>query len=217
MPDDFDASMRRLPVYLLLDCSGSMNGEPITAVDIGVKYLLTELQGDPQALETVWMSVITFSSSAQQVVPLTELSKFVQPSISASGSTALGEALNLLSSCIAKEVRQTTAQQKGDWKPLIFLMTDGEPTDAWEQAADRIRKLRPGNLIACGAGPNVNANTLKRITEIVVMMNSYTPDTFKAFFKWVSASVTTASQKIVEKPDSPIDLPPMPNQIQLVP
>ena len=51
---------RRLPVYLLLDCSGSMMGEPIEAVRQGVKALLSELKGDPQALETAYLSVITF-------------------------------------------------------------------------------------------------------------------------------------------------------------
>jgi len=217
MAEELEAGMRRLPVYMLLDCSGSMSGEPIEAVKQGVKYLLSELRGDPQALETVWLSVITFDSSARQVVPLTDLTKFKEPQINASGSTALGEALSLLSSSIDKEVRKTTPSQKGDWKPLIFLMTDGEPTDSWERPADNIKNRRPGNIIACGAGSGVNVNTLKRITETVVMMQNYSPDTFKAFFKWVSASVTTASQKVATKGDAPIDLPPPPPQIQIVP
>ena len=55
---------RRLPVYLLLDCSGSMVGEPIEAVKNGVKHLLEELKGSPQALETAYISVITFDSTA---------------------------------------------------------------------------------------------------------------------------------------------------------
>jgi len=212
-----DENVRRLPVYLLLDCSGSMTGEPIEAVRQGIKYLLSELNSDPQAIETVWLSVISFDSTARQVVPLTELSKFKEPKLSASGTTSLGEALTLLLNCIDKEVRKTTKDQKGDWKPLIFLMTDGEPTDNWQGPADNVKKSRPGNLIACGAGPNVNANTLKRITEIVVMMNDYTPETFKAFFQWVSASVTTTSQKVAVKGDGPVDLPTPPPQIQIVP
>ena len=72
--------IRRLPVYLLLDCSGSMMGEPIEAVRQGVKALLSELKGDPQALETAYLSVITFDSSARQVIPLTELMQFQEPS-----------------------------------------------------------------------------------------------------------------------------------------
>ena len=215
MNDEMD--VRRLPVYLLLDCSGSMSGEPIEAVRQGVKYLLAELRGDPQALESVSLSVITFDSSARQVSPLTELATFREPKLDANGSTALGEALTLLGSCIDREVRKTTKDQKGDYKPLVFLMTDGEPTDNWERPADAIRSRRPGNIIACGTGSSVRAETLKRITETVVMMNNYAPDTFKAFFRWVSQSVTTASQKVAAKPESAIDLPPVPPQIQIVP
>ena len=56
--------MRRLPVYLLLDTSGSMHGEPIEAVKNGVQTLLTTLKQDPYALETAYVSVITFDSTA---------------------------------------------------------------------------------------------------------------------------------------------------------
>ena len=71
--------MRRLPVYLLLDTSGSMYGEPIEAVKNGVQTLISTLRGDPYALETAYISIITFNSVAQQVTPLTELSAFQQP------------------------------------------------------------------------------------------------------------------------------------------
>ena len=70
--------MRRLPVYLLLDTSGSMYGEPIEAVKNGVQTLISTLRGDPYALETAYISIITFNSTAQQVTPLTELSAFQQ-------------------------------------------------------------------------------------------------------------------------------------------
>ena len=88
--------MRRLPVYLLLDTSGSMYGEPIEAVKNGVQTLISTLRSDPYALETAYISIITFNTSAQQLTPLTELAAFQQPNIDASGCTALGEALNLL-------------------------------------------------------------------------------------------------------------------------
>jgi uncharacterized protein YegL len=82
--------MRRLPVYLLLDTSGSMSGEPIEAVKNGVQVLVSTLRQDPYALETACISVITFESNAQQLVPLTDLSSFQQPSLSAGGGTSLG-------------------------------------------------------------------------------------------------------------------------------
>lgn len=87
--------MRRLPVYLLLDTSGSMYGEPIEAVKNGVQTLVSTLRSDPYALETAYISIITFNSSAQQITPLTELAAFKQPNIDASGCTVLGGALEL--------------------------------------------------------------------------------------------------------------------------
>src|SRR5437667_12247941 len=91
---------RRLPVYLVLDVSGSMTGEPIEACRQGVKALLADLRSDPQALETAYLSVITFHNTAQQVCPLTELTTFTEPTLAATGTTALGEALKLLDRCL---------------------------------------------------------------------------------------------------------------------
>lgn len=83
--------MRRLPVYLLVDTSGSMHGEAIEAVRNGLQVLVSALRQDPYALETAYLSVITFSSNAQQVTPLTELMNFQVPHIEANGTTAMGE------------------------------------------------------------------------------------------------------------------------------
>jgi uncharacterized protein YegL len=202
---------RRLPVYLMLDCSGSMTGEPIEACRQGVRALLSDLRGDPQALETAYLSVITFDNSARQVCPLTELTSFVEPTLAATGSTAMGEALTLLEQCLDREVRKATPTQKGDWKPLVFLMTDGQPTDSWEAAADRIKNRRLGNVIACAAGPGANPTMLKRITDSVVELSNLQPDQLKAFFKWVSSSIRTTSQKLDLTPvDSGTNLPPPP-------
>ena len=132
--------MRRLPVYLLLDTSGSMYGEPIEAVKNGVQTLISTLRSDPYALETAYISIITFNSSAQQVTPLTELAAFQQPNIDASGCTALGGALELLSQKIDTEITKTTAEVKGDWRPLVFIMTDGEPTDSMTKGLDEFKK-----------------------------------------------------------------------------
>lgn len=210
---------RRLPVYLLLDCSGSMSGEPIEAVRQGVRALVSDLRGDPQAVETAYLSVITFSSSANQVCPLTELLAFQEPNLDASGSTSLGEALKLLERCLDKEVRKSTPNQKGDWKPLVFLMTDGQPTDSWEMAADRIKQKKVGNIIACAAGAGADSSLLKRITEVVVEITNLQPEALKAFFKWVSSSIKTTSQSVaqVTADAGPVNLPPPPPQIQIVP
>lgn len=211
--------MRRLPVYLLLDTSGSMYGEPIEAVRNGVQVLISTLRSDPYALETAYLSIITFDNSAKQITPLTELSAFQQPNIDANGCTALGEALELLANRVDAEVTKTTAEVKGDWKPLVFIMTDGEPTDNLNKGLAEFKKRKFGTVVACAAGAGANTNTLKQITENVVSLDTADSGTIKAFFKWVSASISTGSMKVEEagqEMNSLSELPPPPAEVNIV-
>lgn len=210
--------MRRLPIYLLLDCSGSMMGEPIAAVQTGLQNLVATLRQDPYALETAYISVITFDSEARQTVPLTELSQFNPPTLSATGTTAMGAALTLLSERIEAEVTKTTADTKGDWKPVVFLMTDGTPTDNLTPGIDALKRIKLGTFVACAAGPGAETKELSRITEIVVRLDTADSNTIKAFFKWVSASISTSSQKVENNKEVQglSDLPPPPPELNMV-
>lgn len=211
--------MRRLPVYLLLDTSGSMYGEPIEAVKNGVQTLVSTLRNDPYALETAYISIITFNTTAQQDVPLTELSAFQQPNITAGGCTSLGEALTLLSQKIKSEVTKTTAEVKGDWRPLVFIMTDGEPTDDINAGLATFKQQKCGIVVACAAGQGANTNTLKQITENVVQLDTADSASIKAFFKWVTASVSTTSKSVEDtgcEKTSMSELPPPPAEVNVV-
>ena len=211
--------MRRLPVYLLLDTSGSMYGEPIEAVRNGVNVLVATLRQDPYALETAYLSIITFDSTAKQITPLTELASFQPPVINANGCTALGEALSLLASCVEKEVTKTTAEVKGDWKPLVFIMTDGVPTDNLSKGLNDFKNKKFGTVVACAAGAGADTNTLKQITENVVSLDTADSATIKSFFQWVSASISTGSMKVEETGSdvgSLSELPPPPAEVNIV-
>ncbi len=211
-------SLRRLPVYLLLDCSSSMIGQPIEQVRQGLRALLNDLNTEPMAIETVYLSVITFHNTAQQLIPLTELMQFKEPQIQASGTTALGAALRLLKASLDKEVRKNTEEQKGDWKPLVFLMTDGMPTDAWETVAHELKQQNRVNLIAFAAGPGADVANLKRMTDIVLKSEELSPGTLKAFFQWMSQSILRTDKSVQTiASETMIDLPPPPPQIQIVP
>ncbi|WP_182419998.1 VWA domain-containing protein [Bartonella sp. HY038] len=211
--------MRRLPVYLLLDCSSSMYGEPIEAVKNGVQTLLMTLKQDPYALETAYISVITFGSNARQTVPLTDLLSFNLGQLTATGTTALGEALSLVAAKIGSEVRKTTADVKGDWRPLIFLMTDGAPTDDWRKGLSDFKAAKTGIVVACAAGHDADTKVLKEITEIVLQLDTADSSSIKSFFKWVSASVAVGSQKVEAGKKEILgldDLPPPPSVVNVV-
>ena len=211
--------MRRLPVYLLLDTSGSMHGEPIEAVKNGVEILVSSLRQDPYALETAYLSIITFDTQAKQLMPLTEIAMFQPPQLQATGTTQFGEALALLADKIDQEVQKTTHDTRGDWKPLVFIMTDGAPTDDWTKGLARLKQAKTGMIIACAAGHNADTSILKQITEVVVELATADSNTIKAFFKWVSASISTGSQKVDARQKEVAglnDLPPQPPKVNVV-
>lgn len=210
--------MRKLPVYLLLDTSGSMFGEPMEAVKNGMQMLLSSLRQDPYALETVHLGVITFDNSAKQLSPLTELSAFQMPSLKAGGQTSMGEALELLCERVDAEVAKTTPEKKGDWKPLVFMMTDGAPTDDIAKGIEEMKKRKFGMVVACAAGKDANVPLLRKITESVVRLDNLENESIKAFFKWVSASVSAGSIKVdsggeVRDLD---ELPPPPEEVIII-
>lgn len=211
--------MRRLPVYLLIDISGSMSGEPIEAVKNGLQTMQTALRKDPHALEQAFVSLITFESIATQIVPLTEVVKFQIPTINAGGGTALGDALGLLAKCAEQEVVKSTSEQKGDWKPLVFIMTDGEPTDNIDAGLAAFQEVRWGVVVACAAGAHANKDVLRRIAgENVIQLDTADSNSIAAFFKFVSASISASSKKVDSGAEtgSLSELPPPPPEISLV-
>jgi uncharacterized protein YegL len=211
--------MRRLPVYLLLDTSGSMSGEPIEAVKNGLKTLHSALRKDPQAIETAFISVITFSSTATQIIPLTEIAAFKPPNISASGLTSMGAALDLVCSCAEREINKGTAEEKGDWKPLVFILTDGMPTDNIEPGLAKFKAGKWGMVLACAAGKDLDTSVLSRIAgENVISLSTCDSNSLGAYFKFLSKSISTTSKKIDSgvEIDSMSQLPPLPPEISLL-
>lgn len=192
--------MRRLPIYFLIDVSESMVGDPIIQVEKGMRNLIQELRTDPYALETVFVSVIIFAGKAKVLSPLTELYKFYPPQFPVGGGTSLGSALNCLMDDIDKSVQKTTVEVKGDWKPIVFLFTDGTPTDNPQSAFNRwnTRYRRNANLVCISIGDNTDTNMLGQISENILRLNDTGEQSFKAFFKWVTASIKSTSASVTD-------------------
>jgi uncharacterized protein YegL len=192
-----------------------MTGEPLLAVQNGLEMLIKALRKDPQALETAYISIIEFNSEARQVEKLKELTEFQVPTLKVSGATAMGASLSLLTQCIREEV---LVEGRRDWKPMIFLLTDGIPTDNLQKGIDDLSKINIGTFVACAAGSGAKIETLKKITNLIVTLDEANTDSISSFFKWVSASISISSQKVEQgnEVDGFGELPPPPKEINII-
>ncbi|UTA66917.1 MULTISPECIES: VWA domain-containing protein [Emticicia] len=210
--------MRRLPVYFLLDTSGSMYGEPIQALNNALIGMLNALRSDAQALDSLWLSMITFDREVKELMPLTELALFQLPEITCpqSGPTHTGKALEMLYEKTKKEVIKGTETQKGDWKPLLFIFTDGKPNDLmlYREMIPKIKSLNFGAIVCCAAGSMADDSLLKELTPDVVHLDNADSTTLKQFFKWVSETIEQGNKS--QGTGESVALPPPPSEINLV-
>jgi uncharacterized protein YegL len=210
--------MRRLPVYFLLDTSGSMYGEPIQALNNAMSSMVNTLRADAQAADSLWISIITFDREVKEIVPLTELAAFQLPEITCpeSGPTMTGLALETLYAKVATDVKKGTSEQKGDWKPLLFLFTDGKPSDIqlYKQMVPKIKASNFGAIIGCAAGGLADDSLLKELTNDVVHLDNADTATLKQFFKWVSTTIEQGNKS--QGTGETVALPPPPTDIILV-
>lgn len=210
--------MRRLPVYFLLDTSGSMNGEPIQALNNALSGMINTLRSDAQSADTLWISIITFDREVNEIVPLTELPSFQLPEIVCpqSGPTNTGKALEMLYEKVQMEVRKGTPTQKGDWKPLLFIFTDGKPSDLqlYEEMIPKIKSIQFGAIVGCAAGYLADNSKLLALTDNVVHLDTADSTTLKHFFKWVSETIEQGNKSMGTAENVP--LPPPPSEIHVV-
>ena len=171
----------KLPVYLVLDASGGMMGEPIATLEAGVENFVNELKQNPIALETVYISIITYGSCAKQIVPLTEISEFKMPSIRPAGTVALGDALLLLDKKIDSEVIKD--RKRGDRNPLVFIFSFRDPTDNWLKGLAEFRKQKTDLVVACAGGQEIVAKVFKQITTDVEQLDTVDSMGIKECFK----------------------------------
>ena len=129
----------RCACFLLLDTSGSMQGAPIAQLNSGLQSFKDELQSDALAAKRVEIAILTFGGDPRLVSDFTDAASFDPPQLSAAGLTPMGagiwDALGRLSA------RKDMYRSNGIayYRPWVFLITDGEPSDDYQSAAKEVR------------------------------------------------------------------------------
>jgi uncharacterized protein YegL len=180
----------RCPCLLLLDTSGSMAGQPIAELNAGLQTLQQALQSDTLAMQRVELAVITFGP-VQVHAEFHTADGFAPPMLSTTGLTPMGEAimrgLDLL------EARKQAYKQAGVsyFRPWVFLITDGGPTDAWHAAAQRVRAGEDSKAIAFFAVgvSGANMQTLAQICSPNRPPLRLAGLQFRELFQWLSNSL----------------------------
>ena len=137
--DDFAINPEpRLPCVLLLDVSASMQGRPIAELNEGIRLYKSELLADPLAAKRVEVAVVMFGEEVRTVSDFTTAERFEPPTLRADGSTPMGAAINLGLALVLQRKVAYRANGIPYFRPWIFLITDGAPTDEWRYAARKV-------------------------------------------------------------------------------
>jgi uncharacterized protein YegL len=192
--DDFALNPEpRCPCLLLLDVSSSMSGEPITELNEGLKAFRDELLADPLASKRVEVACITFGP-VHVATEFETAGVFQPPWLRALGETPMGAAIK--SGVELVRLRKEAYRSNGIafYRPWIFLITDGEPTDAWTEAAKKVKEGEASKAFAFFAVGVKGANmaVLKQISVREPLKLKGVR--FRGLFQWLSNSMKSISR-----------------------
>jgi uncharacterized protein YegL len=200
----------RCPCVLLLDTSGSMQGEPIEALNQGLLSLKDELIKNSLASRRVEVAIITFDSHINVVQDFVTADQFNPPILTAQGLTTMGAGIHKALDIIQERKSQYRSNGIAYYRPWVFMITDGEPQGELDhvvdQASQRLQGDEANKRVAFFTVGVENAN-MTRLNQISVR----TPLKLKGLnfiemFVWLSASMSAVSHSQV---DEQVALPPI--------
>ena len=202
----------RCPCVLLLDTSGSMSGSRIEQLNQGLRVFQQDIRQDELARRRCEIAIITFGyggvQTAQNFVTADE---FQAPKLVAGGNTPMGEAIDRGLELLRARKDAYRENDISFYRPWVFLITDGEPTDeVWEAAALRAHLEYEKNGLSFFAVGVEGAN-MEKLRRIAVP--EYPPVVleglkFVEFFRWLSRSEKNISHSTV---GDQVPLPPVEN------
>jgi uncharacterized protein YegL len=186
----------RCPCVLLLDNSGSMSGSKIKQLNAGLKQFQEELASDPLAAKRVELAIISFGPVRVQQNFITA-DQFTAPRLEVEGGTPMGEAIMEALELIKLRKQQYQANGVAYYRPWIFMITDGAPTDSWKGAAKAVHAAEKSKAVAFFPVGVDGADF-----EVLQQISPRTPIklrglAFRELFQWLSNSLSTVSKSKV--------------------
>lgn len=199
----------RCPCVLLLDTSGSMNGEPINSLNQGLQTFKENLNQDALAQMRVEVAIVTFDSEVKVACDFVTADQFDPPILTAQGLTFTGSAIHKALDLVQARKAQYRAHGIAYYRPWVFLITDGQPTgepDAvLEQARQRIFQDETDKRVAFFA-VGVEGADMQQLGQLVVRTPLKLKGlSFREMFTWLSVSMQRVSHS---RPDEQVSLPP---------
>ena len=190
---------------LLLDTSGSMAGTKIQQLNEGLKIFKSEISSDELASKRVDLAIVTFGNSVTVAHDFSSVDEFTPPELTAAGSTPMGEAILKAADLIAERKSQYKALGIDYFRPWIFLITDGDPTDMnpgddlWSQVVARVHdgEMRKEQLFFAVAVEPANLAKLTQIAPPERPPVQLRGTHFKELFVWLSKSQAAVSASSV--------------------
>ena len=194
-----EVNANHLACVLLLDTSGSMgavssNEAPIDSLNRSIEAFKKEVCEDEMA-KTIDVAIVKFNSTVEVVVPFMPVENMEYTPQSANGGTSMGAAIVKAIDLIKERIRFYKILGTPCFKPWIFMITDGEPTDSIEEAIRRVQEEESKgsygklNFIAV-ASPGANKEILLKITPRVIDLKD---GHFDALFIWIAKSMIAIS------------------------
>lgn len=183
----------RCPCVLLLDTSGSMSGRKIAELNAGLKAFEEELRSDSMAAKRVEVAIVSFGP-VRTVQEFVTADSFHAPSLVASGDTPMGAAIMRATELVAERKLVYKANGIGHYRPWMFLITDGAPTDSISSASAAVKEgeaSKAFKLYAVG----VEGADMDRLREVSMGQPLGLKGlSFRELFVWLSNSLGGVSR-----------------------